>query len=1318
MTAARAITAAPRQAVLAPPRRLSVPPQPVWQPEFLIQRKCACGGSCPKCKDETEGAIQTKLAIDTAGDAFEQEADRVADEVVRRGHDGAHGTPSPPIGIGGHSRGGHFYGINHEAPIRRKANSASSSAGTLLPHHLGPGQPLADFVRSSMESRFGADFGDVRIHSGAREDQAASSISALAYTVGHDIVFGQGQYQPATESGQRLLAHELTHVLQQERGDVRGNPIQRQSDPSACPTAPTGLGNEPAKTVCPLVSARGTTEIGRWHFCVDSDEVLPPDDLATATLLVRKQPRSARFLIHGHASAEGGTAYNLTLACHRANKVAEAVSTAVQALLPPAATTGAREAIVRDRVQVATRGATTEFGDDPESNRVVVLYAEIPGAATPDEPSCEDAPRHIGDFKPEIPCDPPTIDLTGKSGHDLRHFRFCFDSDVLSEGGVDTTKKFAGGQASTATYFIHGFSSIEGAPDYNRRLSCHRALRIARELQNAGVRPEQIQEVSGLGATDVFSFGVKDTEAVNRVAVVFAKDGKISKIPEGKHDAKSAEDKRAIIDEARDRLLSGQYESAADFYISYWTCGRTPTVREAVERLTVLIPEDNPQVVDPDKDELIRDRANGVEEDPRLGVNAVQVSNTAMRADNAIECVMGRLIDMAFHHAVLASPGLSADLVVPRPERTSSGPPPAPTPSHLAGLHLISLAGLNACKGRHASANVDPAHGPIGIDEPLSDDPRRGILPPECAKPPQPTRLLEPTAADKRRQAPDVAILNKDEGIFHPLNGDLGPSPLAAPPGGLIKNPAAFQTASDVIRATARVALIGNPETFADYEIGFMQTVLDDLLLAEYTTGHIAVQKLPVPIRAAQLRNDVRAPAPWMSSTASARPGPSGIVDVNGAWKLHTEFAGVLNLYRPGLQSRIFVDTLQRHTTVAVWLAMRRLGAPLDRFSTLFLDGIVYDIDQSMETEIHRIRGDMLIDEKSTRHEIDPDTPAPERETFKFTGTFRSGETDSSSTDPRQAQFDTPVASDIDAFRQFRKIVEPATVTKATGLTLEQYRAVVRTILDTLEVQTEKNAKEGKPGSVMPRLGFVFSPLDIAIKVDSRTGRMLPYLNAEDKANPVQITSAGLGDRALYHLARALALRLQKRDFLKTGTPVILAEIPADGIVPVKLPPLMAEPDLSKDPAILRDMAEMWACSDVTRKSPDFLNPKEFAEAWGVDRDQTLIRFPAAPAFFTSTSADEEHISTNIQCGPLRAGFAIGTIHTHPADSDDAPSPSKPDLDVAKTAQCGRQHYIVSEARVVAYYSDGRTKDLGDRASLLPKGVTCNQDIPKEVFEF
>jgi len=66
-----------------------------------------------------------------------------------------------------------------------------------------------------MESRFGQDFGQVRIHTDGRAAESASAIQARAYTSGRDVVFGEGEYQPSSESGRRLLAHELAHVGQQ-----------------------------------------------------------------------------------------------------------------------------------------------------------------------------------------------------------------------------------------------------------------------------------------------------------------------------------------------------------------------------------------------------------------------------------------------------------------------------------------------------------------------------------------------------------------------------------------------------------------------------------------------------------------------------------------------------------------------------------------------------------------------------------------------------------------------------------------------------------------------------------------------------------------------------------------------------------------------------------------------------------------------------------------------------------------------------------------------------------------------------------------------
>jgi hypothetical protein len=86
----------------------------------------------------------------------------------------------------------------------------------------GSGQPLEPGVRSRMEAGLGADFGDVRIHTDQAAAASAASVQAHAYTVGNEIVFGPGQYQPATPTGERTLAHELTHVVQQRSGPVEG----------------------------------------------------------------------------------------------------------------------------------------------------------------------------------------------------------------------------------------------------------------------------------------------------------------------------------------------------------------------------------------------------------------------------------------------------------------------------------------------------------------------------------------------------------------------------------------------------------------------------------------------------------------------------------------------------------------------------------------------------------------------------------------------------------------------------------------------------------------------------------------------------------------------------------------------------------------------------------------------------------------------------------------------------------------------------------------------------------------------------------------
>jgi len=112
------------------------------------------------------------------------------------------------------------------------AGSKGGPAGPELEQSLeqarGGGRPLAEGFRSRMESAFGADFSSVRIHADEPADRLSRSIQARAFTRGHDIFLRQGEYQPASTDGQRLLAHELTHVVQQGQQHIR--PIKRTMD--------------------------------------------------------------------------------------------------------------------------------------------------------------------------------------------------------------------------------------------------------------------------------------------------------------------------------------------------------------------------------------------------------------------------------------------------------------------------------------------------------------------------------------------------------------------------------------------------------------------------------------------------------------------------------------------------------------------------------------------------------------------------------------------------------------------------------------------------------------------------------------------------------------------------------------------------------------------------------------------------------------------------------------------------------------------------------------------------------------------------------
>lgn len=185
----------------------------------LLQRKCACGnhivagGECSECVKKS--VLQHKLTIGASNDPLEQEADRVADQVMAAS---THSTTGrAPLRIQ------RFAGQATEG-----AETAPASVDRIL---ASSGRPLESGLRQDMEQRFGHDFSQVRVHSGAVAEQSARDVNASAYAAGNNIVFGEGRFSPATQEGRLLIAHELTHVVQQI-GSV-GQTIARAPDPKA-----------------------------------------------------------------------------------------------------------------------------------------------------------------------------------------------------------------------------------------------------------------------------------------------------------------------------------------------------------------------------------------------------------------------------------------------------------------------------------------------------------------------------------------------------------------------------------------------------------------------------------------------------------------------------------------------------------------------------------------------------------------------------------------------------------------------------------------------------------------------------------------------------------------------------------------------------------------------------------------------------------------------------------------------------------------------------------------------------------------------------
>lgn len=192
--------------------------------------------------------IMPKLTIGAVGDKYEQEADAVAAQVVQQINSPAptqnvqrEENTSPnalrlkPLNKLIQRMGEEEEELQAKPMVQLQGLSAGGTATPELEESIqqqrGKGESLSDSIRQPMEQAFGADFSGVKVHTDSQSNQLNQSIQAKAFTTGQDIFFRQGAYAPSSQVGQELLAHELTHVVQQNGNAVQpGSTIQRDDD--------------------------------------------------------------------------------------------------------------------------------------------------------------------------------------------------------------------------------------------------------------------------------------------------------------------------------------------------------------------------------------------------------------------------------------------------------------------------------------------------------------------------------------------------------------------------------------------------------------------------------------------------------------------------------------------------------------------------------------------------------------------------------------------------------------------------------------------------------------------------------------------------------------------------------------------------------------------------------------------------------------------------------------------------------------------------------------------------------------------------------
>ena len=550
---------------------------------------------------------------------------------------------------------------------------------------------------------------------------------------------------------------------------------------------------------------------------------------------------------------------------------------------------------VQQPLAIARQGEGGEE-DIPLPPRPGLPQPQRPGLPVPDvvvdptalsEPNCPRTSTRLGNLAPTPPCNEEGEDIDG----DL--FQFCSDSDIFSDpADLGRLRSLISSQRSGTTFRLRAFASVEGpgtaqnAELYNHNLSCHRLNRVIREMLNLGVQERQIEAVSK-GPTERFGAGVA-ARPRNRVAVIESTPPE----QEPRADA-TGMSMEQIRDAAKQRIASGDYPLAADAYFARWSCGRWRRLADAVARTNVLI----------EGRETSASAGTELGTTVATGANTIVISRDIETATDPIGCAANRITDLTLHH--FSRPVLSnfAD-------------------QHRAGMHLVHLAGFPEC-------NLPATMGRPTAEvhsRPLAVDPFVGFVP-RCADQPLPGPLAGQRGPATMETPPTFTVTSL--GLSSGTSGAVVPTPSANPLTVGVEPDSPF-----VVDASVDAA--GAPASIANFEVGFVQTVMAENWVNTHADGRRERRRFPLPLRDGPPRNDPASEPPWFDKFSKVTAAP-------GANQVSLSDAPNFRAFRflPDIPSSIFFESRNvpqpgggRDARIERPTFVPRLGPPLPAKST------------------------------------------------------------------------------------------------------------------------------------------------------------------------------------------------------------------------------------------------------------------------------------------------------------------------------------------------------------------------------------------------